>query len=124
MGRTFGLLAAVIVAAIAIYLFTRDAQSLTSTGSTPQTTIDVVAVRNDLMAIANAERRYWATNSKYASLDELRTNGDIEIASRDNYTYSAETSDAGFQIIATYEGADPDAPKRIVVNEAMMMTTE
>jgi uncharacterized protein (UPF0333 family) len=124
MGRIFGLLSVVIVVAIGGYLFTRDAQSVTATGSTPQTTIDVVAVQNDLMAIANAERRYWALNSKYASLDELRTNGDIEIGNRDNYTYSAETSEDGFRIIANYGGPDPDAPKRIVVNEAMKVTTE
>jgi hypothetical protein len=124
MGRAFGLLTVVIAVAIAGYLFTRDAQSVTSIGSTPQTTINVVAVRNDLMAIANAERRYWAINSKYASLDELRTNGDIEISDRDNYTYSAETSDDGFRVIASYAGSDPDAPKRIVVDDAMKMTTE
>ena len=124
MGRIFGLLSVVIVVAIAGYLFTRDVQSVTATGSTPQTTIDFVAVQNDLMAIANAERRYWALNSKYASLDELRTNGDIEIGNRDNYTYTAETSDDGFRIIASYAGPDPDAPKRIVVNEAMKVTRE
>ena len=29
----------------------------------PKTTVDVVGVRNDLMAIANAERRYWVMSS-------------------------------------------------------------
>jgi hypothetical protein len=57
-------------------------------------------------------------------LDELRSNGDIEIPSRDNYTFSAETSGDSFKIIASYSGPDPDAPKRIVVDEAMSMTTE
>jgi hypothetical protein len=124
MGRAFGLIGVVIVVAIGGYLFTRDAQNITSTGSTPRTTVDVIGVRNDLLAVANAERRYWATNSRYASLDELRTNGDIEIPSRDHFTFSAETSDSGFQIIADYNGPDPDAPKRFVVNEAMTLTTE
>jgi len=124
MGRAFGLIGVVIVVAIGGYLFTRDAQNITSTGSTPRTTVDVIGVRNDLLAVANAERRYWATNSRYASLDELRTNGDIEIPSRDHFTYSAETSDNGFQIIADYNGPDPDAPKRFVVNEAMTLTSE
>jgi len=97
---------------------------VTPIGSTPKTTVDVVGVRNDLMAIANAERRYWVINSKYASLDELRTNGDIEIPSRDSYTYAAEVSDTGFTIIASYSGPDPKAPKRISVNEAMTMTSD
>jgi len=124
MGRAFGLIGVVIVVAIGGYLFTRDAQSITSTGSAPRTTVDVIAVRNDLMAIANAERRYWASNSRYASLDELRSNGDIEVPSRDHFTFSAETSDDAFQIIADYSGPDPDAPKRFVINEAMTLTTE
>ena len=124
MGRAFGLIAVVIVVAIGGYVYTREAQTVTPIGSTPKTTVDVVGVRNDLMAIANAERRYWVTNSKYASLDELRTNGDIEIPSRDNYTYSAETSDTGFRIIASYSGPDPKAPKRISVDESMQMTSE
>jgi hypothetical protein len=124
MGRAFGLLSVVIVVAIGGYVYTRQAQTLSSTGSTPRTTVDVIAVRNDLMAVANAERRYWATNSRYASLDELRTNGDIEVPSRDHFMFSAETTDDGFRIIADYSGPDPDAPKRFVVNQAMTLTTE
>jgi hypothetical protein len=124
MGRTFGLISVVIVVGIGGYVYTRQAQSVTAIGSNPETTVDVLAVRNDLMAIANAERRYWATNSRYASLDELRTGGDIEVPSRQDFAYSVETSDTGFRIVASYSGSDPDAPKRISVNEAMKMTTE
>ena len=124
MGRMFGLITVVIVVAIGGYVYTRQAQTVTPIGTTPKTTVDVVGVRNDLMAIANAERRYWVSNSKYASLEELRTNGDIEIPTRDSYTYSAETSDTGFRIIASYSGADPKAPRRITVDESMRMTTE
>jgi hypothetical protein len=124
MGRAFGLISVVIVVAIGGYIYTRQAQTVTSTGSTPRTTVDVIAVRNDLMALANAERRYWATNSRYASLDELRTNGDIEVPSRDHFMFSAETTDDGFRIIADYSGPDPDAPQRFVVNQAMTLTTE
>jgi hypothetical protein len=124
MGRAFGLITVIIVVAVGGYFYTRQADSVTAVGSGLKTTVDVVAVRNDLMAIANAERRYWVTNSRYASLDELRTNGDIPIPSRDDYTYSAETTDTGFNIIASYSGTDPKAPKRIRVNEAMTLTTE
>ena len=124
MGRAFGLIAVMIVVAIGGYVYTREAQTVTTVGTTPKTTVDVIGVRNDLMALANAERRYWVTNSRYASLEELRTNGDIEIPGRDNYIYSAETSDSGFRIIASYSGPDPKAPKRISVDESMAMTTE
>ena len=124
MGRIFGLLSLVVVVGIGSYIYTRQAQSVTSVGVNPETTIDVIAVRNDLRAIANAQRRYWAINARYASLDELRTDGDIEVPSRDGFVYSIEASDTGFKVVALYSGADPDAPSRISVNEAMIMTSE
>ena len=114
----------IIVAAVAGYLYMNQMHAVTPGGTTPKVTIDVTAVRNDLLAIANAERRYWATNARYASLDELRNNGDIPIPSRANYTYSANVDDSAFKVIATYSGSDPAAPKTITVDETMAMTTK
>jgi hypothetical protein len=113
-----------IVAAVGGYLYTKQANSVIAVGSVPQTTIDVTAVRNDLLGIANAERRYFASNGKYASLDELRTGGDISIPTRANYSYSAQTSETGFKIVAVYSGPDPKAPKRLTVDETMAVATE
>ena len=124
MGRSFGFIMVVIVVAVGGYLYTRQATSLTQVGSNPQTTIDVTAVRNDLLAMANAERRYFASNGKYATLEDLRTNGDISIPTRPNYSYSVEPGDTGFKIIATYSGPDPKAPKRIAVDDTMTITTD
>jgi len=124
MGRAFGFIVLVIVVAIGGYLYMKQTQSVTSVGSNPETTIAVTAVRNDLLAIANAERRYFASNGKYASLDELRTAGDITIPARPNYSYSAQTNETTFKIVAVYSGPDAKAPKRITVDETMTMTTD
>jgi len=113
-----------IVVGFGGYLYTRQAQSVTAVGSNPETTIEVTGVRNDLMAMANAERRYFVSNSKYASLEELRSNGDIAIPHRPSYSYSAQASDTNFKIVAAYSGSDPKAPKRIIMDETMTMTTE
>jgi hypothetical protein len=113
-----------IVVAVGGYLYSRQAQSVSAIGSNPLTTIDVTGVRNDLVALADAERRYFASNSKYASLDELRSSGDTVIPKRASYSYSAQTSESGFQIVAAYAGSDPKAPKRIIMDETMTMTTE
>jgi hypothetical protein len=75
-------------------------------------------------ANAYAERRYFATSGKYATLEELRANNDITIANRANYTYSAEIGDTTFKIIATYSGEDPHAPIRISMDESMDMKSE
>jgi hypothetical protein len=124
MGRSLGFIMLLIVVGIGGYLYTRQAQSVTAIGSNPETIIEVTGVHNDLMAMANAERRYFASNSKYASLEELRSNGDIFIPRRPSYSYSAQASDTSFKIIAAYSGSDPKAPKRIIMDESMTMTTE
>jgi len=121
MGRSVGFLMLIIVVAIGGYLYTRQAQSLSTVGSNPETTIDVTAVRNDLLAIAGAERNYFASNGKYATLDELR--GDIKIQNRLNYSYSVQTSDSGFKITADYSGPDPKAPKQFTIDETMALTS-
>src|SRR6266581_7825357 len=123
MGRAFGFISLIVVVAIGGYLYTKQVQSVTTTGgSTPTTTIDVTAVRNDLLALANAERQNFASNGKYASLDELQSNGVIRVPSRPNYSYSAETGENNFKIVAAYSGPDPKAPKRIAIDETMAIT--
>lgn len=126
MSRSIGLMGMVIVAAIGGYLYLNQTQGLTSEGVTPATTIDLTGVRLDLLAIANAERRYWITNSKYASLDELRKDGDAGVTTngRGNFIYSSEVGDTGFKIVATYSGPEANAPRRISVNETMAVKIE
>jgi hypothetical protein len=93
-------------------------------GSNPQTTVDVTAVRNDLMAMATAERNYFASNGKYVSLDELKSSGDLTIPNRPSYSYSAQISENSFKITAVYSGSDPKAPKRLTVDHTMALTNE
>jgi hypothetical protein len=102
----------------------KQVQPITSAGSNPQTTVDVTAVRNDLMAMATAERNYFASNGKYVSLDQLKSSGDITVPNRANYSYSAEANESTFKIIAVYSGPDPKAPKRLTVDQTMTLTTE
>ena len=121
MGRTLGFLLLIIVVACGAYVYTKQAQSVTSVGSTPQTTVDVTAVRNDLLAIARAEQNYFASNGKYVSLDELRRSGEITIPSRANYGYSVETTDTAFKVAALYSGPDSKAPRHITIDQTMAL---
>ena len=126
MGRGIGFISLIVAAAIGGYIYSKQVSDVTPGGGTPATTINLTAVRLDLTAIANAERTYFATNGKYASLDELRANGDTQITrdSRPNFTYSAETTDRGFRIVATYAGPDPNVPKRISIDDTQTIHTE
>jgi hypothetical protein len=122
MGRALGFIVLVAAVGVGAYIYSKQAQSVTSVGSNPQTTVDVTAVRSDLLALAKAEQNYFASNGKYVSLDGLR--GELNIPSRPNFSYSAETSDSGFKITAAYSGPDSKAPKRMVVDQTMTVTIE
>src|SRR5258708_415618 len=126
MGRAVGFIGLLIALAIGAYLYTQQAKSVAVGGSSPRSTIDTVGVRNDLIAIANAERRRLASEGKYVSLDDLRSNGDISMpqSGRGPYTYAVTTTDEGFRVEATHTGDDPSAPKRISVDQTMAVRTE
>lgn len=126
MGRVVGLLSVVIVLAIGMYVYMHQVQDTSPTGATPKTSVDVIGVKNDLNAIAQAERSYHAQNGKYVSIDELVESGEMTFKRdhRDNYSYSVDTSDSGFHVIATYNGPDPNAPRTITIDEAMNITQQ
>ena len=71
-----------LVVVAGTFLYMKQTQTLSQNGATPTATIDVIAVNNDPMAMANAEKRYWAAHFKYASRDELRSDGDTHIPTR------------------------------------------
>ena len=132
MTRAFGFIGLLIVLGIGAYIFMRQTQAVTpgggaAVGATPRSTIDVVGVKNDLNALASAERRHFATEGKYVSIDELRSNGDISMPSnsRGPYSYSVETSDQGFRITATYSGPPNEGvPHTLSIDETMQLKTE
>ena len=133
MTRALGFVGLLIVLGIGAFIYMKQAQSVTPGGgaagstATPRSTIDVVGVKNDLNALASAERRHFAAEGKYVSIDELRSSGDISMQTnqRGPYSYSAETSDTGFRITATYSGP-PNAgmPHSLSIDETMTLKQE
>ena len=106
----------IVVVGAGAYLYTKQAKPV---GSPASSLIETIGIQNDLMAMANAERRYFVEHAKYASLDELRRNGDTNIPTRPHYIYSSEASETNFKISATYSGPNPKEPKHISVDETM-----
>ena len=72
--------------------------------------ISVTGVKNDLVAIAQAERMYYVQNGSYADLPTLTSSGTMNLArtSRDGYTYSVDPAGNSFTATATYTA--PPAP--------------
>ncbi|MGZ4896603.1 MAG: hypothetical protein ACXVJ0_09065 [Candidatus Angelobacter sp.] len=128
MGRAFGFLTLIVVVAAGAYIYMRQTQSVMSAGtSSPTATVDLIGVKNDLLAIAQAERSHAATQGSYVSIDALRAQGDLTMT-RDNrgpYNYSAELSDSSFRIVATYSGPESSGmPQIISVDQTMQVSQQ
>jgi hypothetical protein len=100
MGSIAGLLIVAVIALLAYKFYFSQSQS--SGTATPVQTINVVGVKNDLVAIAQAERAYQVEHASYASMDELISSGAMTVTKRgrDGYTYEIEASSGGFRVVA------------------------
>ena len=122
MRGTFRFLAMVIAAAIGMYIYSQQARSVSGSApnANPETTVNVIGVKNDLIAIANAERQFNATEGHYASLDELMSGNYMTVRrSRDTYTYNVETSGSSFRVTA--DTSAPGAPPHLWVDDSMVV---
>jgi hypothetical protein len=129
MGRAFGFLTLIIVVAVGAYIYMRQTQGAMTAGtSTPTATVDLIGVKSDLLAMAQAERAHAARQGNFVSLEELRSQGDLTYRnSRGPYTYSAEVSSGDFHIVATYSNPphpDPGMPKTITIDQSMQISQQ
>jgi len=100
-GTLLGLI--IVVAIIWFVVKTQFTQGPTA-GQPPKEVIDVVGVKNDLLAIGQAERMYLASHGSYASVDALQQDGSLTFSgeNRRGYNYAAEVDDGQhFKITAT-----------------------
>jgi hypothetical protein len=127
MGRVFGLLAAVVALGLGMYVYSRQAQSSSAAvgANNPKAAINITGVKADLISIATSERRYYATEGKYASLDELISANYITVArQRPPYSYEVETSSDGFRVVAMRSGDDGSGlPAHLSVDDSMEFKT-
>jgi len=127
MSRLFGFLSVVIVMAIGMYIYSQQVQgaSAAAGANNPQAAINITGVKSDLISIASAERRYYATEGKYASLVELISTNYVSVArQRPPYSYSVETSSNSFRVVATRSGDSPSGtPSTLSVDENMEFQT-
>jgi hypothetical protein len=129
MSRLFSFLSIIIVMAAGMYIYSRQAQDSSAIvgANNPKAAINITAVRTDLITIAQAERRYFASEGKYASLDEMVSTNYITVArQRPPYSYAVETSSSGFHVEATRSGENlGGTPAQLSVDENMeVQTTE
>jgi hypothetical protein len=126
MSRVFGFLSLVIVLGIGMYIYSRQMQNSSAAAGapTPQAAINITGVKSDLVGIAQAERRYFASEGKYVSLDDLISTNYVNVArQRPPYAYSVEINSAGFRVVATRSGETAGTPAQLSVDENMEFQT-
>jgi hypothetical protein len=120
MGRVFGFLGTVTTLAIGMYIYSLQVKPI-DPAAAPANSLDaatIAGVKNDLVAIANVERAYQASEGKYASLDELASGNYLTIKrERPPYVYDVELSSAGFRATATR--TTKGAPAQLWISESM-----
>jgi hypothetical protein len=80
MKGMLGILVVALISLLAYKYYFADARS--DGAGTPAQTINIVGVKNDLLALAQAERGYQAEHGGFASLDDLTSSGALTMAGR------------------------------------------
>ncbi len=129
MGRLFGFIGVLAAVAVGAYVYSHQAKEAALGTNNPRAVVDVVGVRGDLLAIAQAERMHFASAGSYVGLDELISSGDLTMArrSRGPYVYDVEAAGAtGFTATATCAGGrEAGCADRVIrVDETMQVHSE
>jgi predicted aspartyl protease len=128
MGRAFGFVTLLFVLVVGAWFYLRQTQTVAGAGtSNPTALVDLTGVRNDLLAMAQAERSHAAMKGGYASLDDLRSQGDLTMSrsSRGPYNYSSEINDTSFRFLATYSGPENSGmPRSLSIDQNMQISQE
>jgi Type IV minor pilin ComP, DNA uptake sequence receptor len=120
--RAFGLIGVVVVLCAGFFIYQRSATEVMEGGS-PQEQVDVTAIRQRLLTIAQTQRQYQASNGKYATLEELANDQLLPGGTEQRgYTYTAQISATGFTVTATPTDAAKKGWPTLEVTEAMTVT--
>jgi hypothetical protein len=115
----------VIALAIGYYIVKSEYVQGPTGGAPPKEIIDVVGVKNDLLAIGQAERVYLASHGSYASLDQLQQDGAITFSgtNRRGYNYVADVDDGQhFRITATPSDPAKQGWPTLTVDDTMQIS--
>jgi len=119
-----GLIGILAVLAIGYYIYSEQLGKATN-GTPVAQQISLVAVRSDLLSLAQSERLYLAANGSYATLEQLRQSGNINPLpeNRQGYIYVAEVDGAAhFRIIAKPADSYRTDLPTLSINETMQIT--
>ena len=121
--RAFGLIAVILVLGAGFYVYQQRATTMLPGGASPTEQIDVTAIRQRLLTIAQTERNYQATNGKYATLEELAADNLLPGGTEQRgYRYTADVRATGFTITATPTDPQKEGWPTLEITESMQVT--
>lgn len=127
MKRTFGLVGLILALGIGFWIFKMQYSSGPTGTATPKQTIDITGVKNDLIAIAQAERLYLAGHNSYATIDQLQQEGSLSFtgSNRRGYSYTADVDDGQhFKITATPSDPAKASWPTLTIDENMAVSQQ
>lgn len=119
-----GVLALLIALAIGYFIFKAQVTQGPTGGAPPKQTIDVVGLKNDLIAIGQAERMYLASHGAYGTVDQLQQDGTMTISEGRGrgYFYQATVDDGQhFTITATPTDPAKQGWPTLTIDETMQV---
>jgi hypothetical protein len=122
-----GVLGLLVVLAVGWFVVRSQFMQGPAGGAPPKQAIDVVGVKSDLLAIAQAERMYLASHGSYATLDQLQQEGVLSFSgtNRRGYNHVAEV-DGGQHFKITAMPSDPSKQgwPTLTIDETMQVTQQ
>ena len=122
--RGFAGMLVVLVISLFVYKFYFTSGPAAVRPATLVQTVDVIGVKNDLLAIAQAERVYQAQHSAYGTLDDLVSSGAMAYkkTGRQGYTYDAAASTDSFRVTARCTDPAPAGCTNFAIDQTMEIT--
>lgn len=123
--RIFGFLGTIVTLAVGMYIYSLQVKAIdpSAAATNPQSAEEaplIAGVKNDLIAIASAERGYLTQEGHYGSLNDLVSKEYITIkAERPPYSYDIETSSGNFRVTATR--STPGSPSQLWITDDMQV---
>lgn len=122
MGRALGFVGTIVMMAIGMYIYSLQVKAIdpTAASANKMEIATIAGVKNDLIAIGNAERGYMASEGRYASLEELTSGSYLTIkGERPPYIYDVEVNSGSFRATATR--TTKGAPAQLWITDSMQV---
>ena len=127
MKAVAGIIGLVLALAIVLFIYKAEFTQGPAGGAPPEQTIDVTGVRSELLALAQAERLYMASNGSYEDQDQLQKDASKTFAdgARRGYSFAVTVDDGRhFKITATPSDPAKQGWPALAIDDTMQISQQ